>query len=243
MATAAPGEEPEASLLKQHESAPGEASLPMHPFNDYKHTQLGDLQDKGRMLQIEMFMTRIDSIANFSIISTLMFAASLAELSGFDSSNFRAETCWADAYLLIMLAVTGVGLYCAMLSVLTVAACQRVKSWDDKRARAITIEKAQRQEANHLVPKALAVAQEGKHVRSGPLTLLVLMGMVDDMKAPLSKGMLLFPASCFLLVVAVTMRVLQHADPLLQIVGPIVVALTGAETLRHSYRLVWILVH
>ena len=48
-----------------------EASL--HPFLQ----TMNEIQDTGRMDRIEVYSTRIESIANFAVISTLVFAAAL----------------------------------------------------------------------------------------------------------------------------------------------------------------------
>eukprot|EP00966_Prymnesium_polylepis_P021284 489460-Prymnesium_polylepis.2 len=137
-----------------------------------------------------------------------------------------------------MVFVSGFSLYCSMLSVLTVAAVQRVKTWDVKRARVTTREEARERDKNPLVPAALRVASRGRQLHSEPLCILVLTGMVDDIRCPLGWAMLAFPANCVLLVAAVTIRVLQPAEPWLQMTAPVVLGLIGLPTLFYSHRLV-----
>jgi len=191
----------------------------------------------------EVFSPRIEAIGQFSVVATLVFAAALAEIGSYAHAEWPVAL--GRCYLVCMSITIATSFHCAMVSVLTVAVFRRMQAWEDPDMESMNKEEWMKNSDFQYVVWLFRLnvheAFTAWHNGQSAMNVQVFGHVANHRNSSLGVGMLAFPGTCLMFVLAIAMRVLKDADMPVQIAVPSIIIVMAAPGLLMSMKLVLVL--
>lgn len=193
----------------------------------------------------EMYSHRVDAIAQFAVIATLVFAAAVTECGSYVHADWPVGL--ARAYLICMFFVLLVSLHCSLLSILVVSSFKRMQSWEAMFSMTHGDDKDEWMQDKKFRLVVRLFCWNADHVydnwkfKGNAINVQVLKQLADSPFSLLGIGMGLFPMSCLAFISAVAMRMLKDADLFSQRAIPMLILFLGTPATYMSTKLVFLM--